>query len=389
MFHIAGEKDIKKGSVTDIYFKRTEEILRSLKKDPLVTVEITVKRFPGGYRWGILAGVEEVLRLLEQVDSVSVRCLPEGTYFRELEPVMTIRGRYLDFGIYETAILGFLCQASGIATRAARCKMLAGEKQVFSFGARRMHPAIAPMIDRNAFIGGLDGVSTTMGAEISGEQPVGTMPHALILIMGDTVDATRAFHEVIEPGVPRVSLIDTFNDEKFEAIRISEAMGEKLSGIRLDTPSSRRGDFKDILEEIRWELDIRGFKDIKLVVSGGLSEDDIIHLRDIADSFGVGTTISSAPVLDYALDIVEIEGKPTAKRGKRSGAKTVMRCSRCGKDRIVPEPEGRKASGCEECGGSCEDIMVQAISSGRVLYDFPPAKVLRDRVRDSFSRLEL
>jgi nicotinate phosphoribosyltransferase len=389
MFHIAGEEDIRKGRVTDVYFKRTEEILRSKKKNPAVTVEIMVKKFPEDYRWGILAGVEEVIRLLGQVDSVSVRCMPEGTYFREFEPVMLIKGKYLDFGVYETAILGFLCQASGIATRAARCKMLAGEKQIFSFGARRMHPAITPMIDRNAFIGGMDGVSTTLGAEIIGEEPVGTMPHALILIMGDTVEATRAFDEVIKPIVPRISLIDTFNDEKFEALRVTGAMGDRLLGIRLDTPSSRRGDFKHILEEIRWELDIRGYKGIKLVVSGGISENDIIELRDIVDSFGIGTTISSAPVLDFALDIVEIEGKPVAKRGKRSGVKKVLRCKNCGQDRIVLETKGKGIVKCEHCSGRCEDLFIDAVTSGKISYDFPPEKTIRDRVMGSFSFLEL
>lgn len=250
MFHIAGEKDIRKGRLTDIYFKRTEAVLKSIGKNPIVTVEIIVKKFPCGYRWGILAGVEEAISLLAGVDSVSVKCLPEGTFFREFEPVMSIKGRYLDFGVYETAILGFLCQASGIATSAARCKICSGEKQVFSFGARRMHPAIAPMIDRNAFIGGVDGVSTTMGADLIGEEPVGTMPHSLVLIIGDTAEATKAFHEVIEQKIPRISLIDTFNDEKTEAIKVSEIMGDSLYGIRLDTPSSRRGNFKEILVNV-------------------------------------------------------------------------------------------------------------------------------------------
>ncbi len=389
MFHIAGEEDIRKGRLTDIYFKRTEEILRSKKKNPMVTVEIMVKKFPGDYKWGILAGVEEVIRLLEQVDSISVRCMPEGTYFREFEPVMLIKGNYLDFGVYETAILGLLCQASGIATRAARCKMLAGEKQVFSFGARRMHPAIAPMIDRNAFIGGVDGVSTTLGAELIGEEPVGTMPHALILIMGDTIEATKAFHEVIEPKIPRISLIDTFNDEKFEAIKVSEAMGDRLFGIRLDTPSSRRGDFRDILKEIKWELDIRGYRGIKLVVSGGISEKDIIELGDIVDSFGIGTTISSASVMDFALDIVEIEGRPIAKRGKRSGAKKVLRCSSCGKDRIVLETEKKDDFQCGDCGSKYEDLLIESITSGKVLYDYPAPGAIRDRVISSLKSLEL
>ncbi len=95
------------------------------------------------------------------------------------------------------------------------------------------------------------------------------MPHSLILIMGDTVEATKAFNRVIDPKIKRISLIDTFGDEKFEAIRVAEGLGEDLFGVRLDTPSSRRGDFKKILEEVRWELDIRGFEKVRLSCKRG------------------------------------------------------------------------------------------------------------------------
>src|SRR4029434_3889837 len=96
-----------------------------------------------------------------------------------------------------------------------------------------------------------------------------TSPHALCLMVGDTVDALRAFHEVVEPKVRRVALIDTLQDEKFEALRVAEALGQDLYAVRLDTRSSRRGDLYRILEEVRWELDLRGFDHVRLVASGG------------------------------------------------------------------------------------------------------------------------
>ena len=84
--------------------------------------------------------------------------------------------------------------------------------------------------------------------------------------------------------------------------------------------------FKSILKEVRWELDLRGFSHVKLLVSGGLDEHKISELNQIADAYGVGTCISNARVLDFSMDIVEIEGKPLAKRGKLSGAKQVWQC---------------------------------------------------------------
>lgn len=389
MFHIANADDIKKGRLTDIYFKRTEEILEAAGKNPVVKAEIFLKGFPEGYRWGILAGIEETIKLLSDIDKISIRCMPEGMVFKDFQPVMVIEGKYLDFGIYETAILGFLCQASGIATKAARCKLAAGDKLIYSFGARRMHPAITPMVERSAFIGGADGVSTTLGAELIRQEPVGTIPHSLILIMGDAVEAAKAFNQVIEPKIKRISLIDTFGDEKFEAIRVAEGLGEALFGIRLDTPASRRGNFKKILEEVRWELDIRGFENVKLVVSGGLDEEDIIKLRDIVDAFGVGTAISGAKVLDFSLDIVEIEGKKISKRGKMSGAKKVIRCQNCFSDRIILEDRKVSDYRCVECNGTYKDIFIDAVKEGKILYDFPPASDIRKNATGQFEFLEL
>lgn len=389
MFHIANADDIKKGRLTDIYFKRTEEILKATGKNPVVKAEIFLKGFPEGYRWGILAGIEETIKLLSDIDKISIRCMPEGMVFKDFQPVMVIEGKYLDFGIYETAILGFLCQASGIATKAARCKLAAGDKLIYSFGARRMHPAITPMVERSAFIGGADGVSTTLGAELIHQEPVGTIPHSLILIMGDTVEATKAFNQVIEPKIKRISLIDTFGDEKFEAIRVAEGLGEALFGIRLDTPASRRGNFKKILEEVRWELDIRGFENVKLVVSGGLDEEDILKLRDIVYAFGVGTAISGAKVLDFSLDIVEIEGKKISKRGKMSGAKKVIRCQNCFSDRIILEDRKVSDYRCVECNGIYKDIFIDAVKEGKILYDFPQASDIRKNAIGQFQFLEL
>jgi nicotinate phosphoribosyltransferase len=389
MFHTADDDDIKKGRLTDIYFERTEKILKDIRENPRVKAEIFLKSFPSGYTWGVLAGIEEALKLLSAVDKISIRCMPEGTVFREFQPVMVIEGKYLDFGIYETAILGFLCQSSGIATKAARCRIAAQDKLVYSFGARRVHPAITPMVERSAFIGGADGVSTTLGAELIGSEPVGTIPHALILIMGDTVEATKAFNQVIEPKIKRISLIDTFNDEKFEAIRVARSLGRDLFGVRLDTPSSRRGDFKKILEEVRWELDIRGFNEVKLVVSGGLDEGDILNLRDVVDVFGIGTAVSGARVLDFSMDIVEIEGEKIAKRGKMSGAKKVIRCNNCFDDRVILEEKKTSDYRCGKCGSVYKDLFVEAVKEGKILYSFPEASDIREKILKQLQFLEI
>ena len=372
-------EEIRRGDTTDVYFRRTMEILRSMGKDRVpVKAEAFVKRFPAGYEYGILAGMDEMLSLFSGRE-VDIRAMEEGTLFHTEEPVLSIEGPYGAFCEMETAMLGVLCQASGVATKAARIKHLAGEKTVFSFGARRMHPALSTVIDRNAFIGGVDAVSVIRSAEFLGEAPSGTMPHALILVLGDTVAALRAFDDAVDPAVSRVCLIDTLQDEKFEAVRAAQALGKKLSAVRLDTPSSRRGNFRKLLQEVRWELDLRGCGHVRLLASGGLGEEEIKELVDVVDGFGIGTCISNAPTVDFALDIVEVEGTPFAKRGKRSGGKQVFRCPSCGSRKVVPESV---ASPRCACGAGMEGLLLPMMRGGKVLAAYRTPRELRKRVLD-------
>ncbi len=382
-FHTATDEEIARGEITDVYFERTLKVLREKGIRKRVRAEFIAKKLPEGDPWGVLAGIEECATLLDGLP-VNFRAMPEGSFFHSLEPVMDVEGVYSDFAVYETALLGMICQASGVATRAARCRKAAGDRPVVSFGARRMHPAVAPMIERSAYIGGCDGVAVGKSAELIGGEPIGTMPHALILVVGNTVEATRIFHEVVDPGIKRISLIDTFQDEKFETLHVAEALGKALYAVRLDTPVSRRGDFLEILREVRWELDLRGYREVKLYVSGGIHEEDILHLNPVADGYGVGTFISNAPVVDFSMDIVEVEGKPLAKRGKWSGGKRVVSCPGCGIRRILPLPD--VCSRCD-CGEEMTDLLVPLLEKGRLVRSLPRPREIRQSVLDQLQNL--
>ncbi|HEC62378.1 MAG TPA: nicotinate phosphoribosyltransferase, partial [bacterium] len=174
MFHLSSNGDIKKGRITDIYFERTLKIIKEKNIDKKVVAEIRARTLPSPHQWAILAGLDEALYLLEGLE-IDVWSMPEGSLFYPFEPVLTIEGNYSEFGRYETALLGLVCQASGIATRAARCKKSSRGKTVYHFGARRMHPGITFMIDRASFIGGCDGVAVRSSAKELGEKPVGTI----------------------------------------------------------------------------------------------------------------------------------------------------------------------------------------------------------------------
>lgn len=321
-FKIVPEDEILEGKTTDVYFLKTEEVLRRKGVNPNVVAEVITT----SEGWAVLAGLEEVAQLLEG-KAVDVYAMPEGTIFFPFEPVLRIEGRYLEFARYETALLGFLCHESGIATKAARIKKAAGDVPVISFGTRRQHPAIAAMIERCAYLGGMDGVSCVAGAERIGIEATGTMPHALMICFGEDrqKDAWKAFDEVIAKDVPRICLCDTYYDEKKESVMAAETLGDSLRAVRLDTPGSRKGNFRRIIEEVRWELDIRGYKHVGIFISGGIDEEEVIALKDIVAGFGVGTSVANARCIDFALDIIEREGEPCAKRGKRGGKKQVYR----------------------------------------------------------------
>ncbi|KYC54175.1 MAG: putative nicotinate phosphoribosyltransferase [Candidatus Methanofastidiosum methylothiophilum] len=382
MFFTASEEDIKSGKTTDFYFINTKKILDEKNINKKVVVEITASGLPNNYRWGIMSGLYEALKLLEGYN-VDVMGLDEGSLFYPQEPVLTIEGNYREFCHLETALLGFLCQSSGISTKSARLKKLAGEKPVLSFGVRRMHPTIAPMIDRAAYVGGLDGFSCIGAENVIGKKASGTMPHSLALILGDSREAFILFDDIIDKSVPRIVLVDTFCDEKREALIAAESI-KNLTGVRLDTPGSRRGNMSKIIQEVRWELDIRGYKNVKIFISGGLDEDSFKNLNG-ADAFGVGTSVSNAKTIDFALDIVEIEGVPFTKRGKFSGKKTVLRCPKCLSGKIAYGTTHEKCT----CGEKFKPIQKQLMKNGKILLDFEEASKTRDKVLDQIKIVEL
>ena len=379
-FHMASANAIRRGLVTDVYFERSKQILDAKGIDRHVVMETRSRKLPRG-DWGVFCGLEEALAVLEG-QPVDVWALPEGTLFYGGEPTLLVAANYREFAVYETALLGVLCQASGVATKAARCVTAAQGHPVYSFGARRMHPAIAPMIERSAYIGGCAGVACIPGAELIGEPAVGTIPHALVLVLGDSTSATLAFDEIIDSNVPRVALVDTFGDEKFESLENVELLTSNIHAVRLDTTSSRRGDMGAIAKEVRWEFDIRGYENVQLFVSGGLDEDDIPRLLDVVDAFGVGTAISNASVVDFAMDIVEIEGEPVAKRGKESGTKQLHVCSHCGYRAITLFTT--TLSDCPACGrsASIEPQLAKYLENGQLLRDLPSPQTIRQSVLD-------
>jgi len=314
--------EILSGDSADVYFARAEAILAREGMDPLVTMEVFAREE------AVLCGIDEARNLLGHVladadpTETQLESLEDGDAIEPKEIVLRIRARYRRFGLYETAMLGMLAQSTGWATAARECVRVAAPDPVISFGARHVHPDITDVLDYAAIVGGCVGASTPAGARLAGLAPTGTMPHSLVLIFGDTVEAAMAFDRHVGPEVPRIVLVDTFKDEAEEALRVAQALGDRLYGVRLDTPAERGRVTADLVHEVRARLDQAGYGHVRITVSGGLDPERIRYFKEAGapvDSFAVGSYISGATPIDFTGDIKEIDGRPIAKRGRIPG----------------------------------------------------------------------
>ena len=315
-------KSVLSADSADVYFHRAEEVLARENLDPHVVMEVFARRD------AVLCGIDEAKSLLAHAladadpGETTVEALADGDRCAPKEIVLRISAHYRAFGLYETALLGMMAQSTGWATAARECVEAAAPQPVINFGARHVHPDVSHTLDYAAIVGGCVGASTPAGARLAGLAPTGTMPHSLVLIFGDTVRAAQAFERHMAVDVPRIVLVDTFRDEAEEALRVAEALGDRLYGIRLDTPVERGRVTPALVEECRARLDQAGHGHVRIIVSGGLTPDRIREFKDYGapvDSYAVGSYIAGARPIDFTGDLKQIDGRPIAKRGRIPG----------------------------------------------------------------------
>jgi nicotinate phosphoribosyltransferase len=307
------------GENADVYFLRTQQVLRSDGRNPIVTMEAFCRK-----EGAILCGIDEVKGLLavalhEEASAgrATVWGLRDGDVIGAKEVVLRIRAPYLSFAHLETAYLGAMAHGTGWATAARAIVDAAAPTRVIAFGARHVHPNVADRLDHAALIGGAQAASTSAASARHGIAPVGTMPHALVLIYGDTVEAALAFDRAMESDVPRIVLVDTFRDEAEESARVAAALGDRLGGVRLDRASELGGVTPELVAEVRAALDGAGATSAKIVISGGLTQ--FKAAGSAVDTYAVGSAISGTRPIDFTADIHDIDGTPIGKRGRASG----------------------------------------------------------------------
>lgn len=332
---------IRKGFYSAVYFNRTKEILLREKNFKKVTMQVFQK-----HQGSTLCGTGEVRELLNNatgyydgrrwVDmstSLAVNSLQDGESLRSRETVMHLIGPYAYFAHLESIYLGILARRTSVATKTREVVEAAGKKSVIFFADRFDFFLNQTGDGYAAKIGGASAVCTPAMSDGYGREPVGTIPHSLIAICdGNTVEAAKVFTKHY-PDSKLIVLVDFDNNCVNTVLEAAKALKDKLWGIRIDTPENLVdtsllnevrprnklfGVNPALVRLVRKALNQEGFKDVKIVVSGGFNKDKVKLFEyegTPVDIYGVGSALVHGEN-DFTADIVKVEERQIAKAGR-------------------------------------------------------------------------
>jgi len=332
IFHLPVEK-MQAGYYTDKYFVRTREVLLADGHHAHVLMQVFTKSH------AFLGGIDEAIAILKLCshswEDLTVHALYDGDEVSPWETVLTIEGPYAAFAHLETLYVGVLARRTRVGTNTRLVVEAARPKDVMFFPARHDHWLVQTGDGYAAHIAGAIGVSTDAQASWWGSEGIGTVPHAMIAAYGgDTVLAARKFAEYMPKDVKLICLVDFENDSVRTSLEVARALGPRLYGVRLDTSATLvdksickgMGDFDprgvnpQLVRNVRQALDAEGFRDVKIVVSGGFTVEKIRAFEDAkvpVDSYGVGSSLfRDQGKYDFTADVVMKDGKPCAKVGR-------------------------------------------------------------------------
>lgn len=341
----------------DKYFLRAKEILRKENLNPTVTAQVFLRRE------GKIYGINETMAIFEKYSNLGNLCLlkEEECRFKPLESVLKIMAPIQDIIDLETMYLGVISRETTlnnggqdidlrlIRNRMAEIVELVGDRSVSYFGARHWGYERDQDIARVCKEAGAANCSTDEGAKAWGIdcKGIGTIPHALEAIYhwkyglnNAVVESTKVFNKHIDKKVPRIALVDYANREILDSLRVTDALGKDLYGIRIDTcgenymqgvvkdydykPCDRvKGVCVDGVVQVRRMLDLCGFKDVKIILSSGFAKPEKVKAFvkaekrlgiKLFDELGVGALFDSWTA---TMDIVRVENMPISKVGRQ------------------------------------------------------------------------
>lgn len=332
------DERIRDGWFSAVYFLKTRAIIEANLPKNIVTMQFFQKKE------AVLCGTDEVIALIhtfaEQPEALEIKSLKDGDKIKPFESVLTITGPYQHFGFLEGIIDGILSRRTSVATnvynvvKAARTS--GKQKPVIFMGDRDDHFTQQAGDGYAAFIGGSTAQATHAMNEWWGKEGMGTMPHALIqMFRGDIVAATKAYHEMF-PEDELMALVDYNNDVITDSLKVAREFGDKLKAVRVDTSRTLvdkyflrnhhlmgtfdpRGVNPELIFALRKALDEEGFTYVKIVASGGFTEEKIksFERNEVpVDMYGVGSSLLKIKI-GFTGDNVLLNGSHSAKEGRK------------------------------------------------------------------------
>ena len=329
---------LEDGWFSAVYFLKTKQIAEEILPNNHVTMQFFQKDH------AVLCGTDEVIALLhtfaDQPETLEIKSLKDGDRIQPYETVLTISGSYQQFGYLEGIIDGILARRTSVATNVynvVKAARISGkQKPVIFMGDRDDHYTTQAGDGYAAFIGGSTAQATHAMNEWWGKEGMGTMPHALIqMFRGDVVAAAEAYHKVF-PEDELSALVDYNNDVITDSLKVAKRFGDQLSSVRLDTSRTLvdkyflrnhhlmgtfdpRGVNPELLFALRKALDDEGFQHVKIMVSGGFTEERIEEFEKAGvpvDMYGVGRNLLRLNI-GFTGDLVLLNGSPEAKEGRK------------------------------------------------------------------------
>ena len=306
---------------TDLYELTMMQGYFYKQNNPDVVFEMFFRRnpFSGGY--SIFAGLEDLLRRLENLafddDDISylhstgifrdsfldylkdfrfsgdLYSMDEGSVVFPSEPLITVKANLMEAQLIESMLLNIVNYQTLIATKSSRVYTASGSGKILEFGLRRAQGIDGALsASRAAYIGGASATSNTYAGKQFEIPVTGTMAHSWVMSFNSELEAFRKYAELYPDST--VLLIDTY-DTLGSGLENAIIVGKELQakglnfGVRLDS-----GDLQYLSEKVRARLDEEGLQKAFIAVSNDLEEHIIRQLvRDGApiDSWGVGTQL--------------------------------------------------------------------------------------------------
>jgi len=342
------------GLLTDRYeLTMLGAALRDGSADRPCVFEVFARRLPEGRRYGVVAGTARVLDAIDRfrfdADELAVLTAtgvvdeslaawladfrfrgdvdgyPEGELYFPHSPVLTVSGTFAEAVVLETVVLSILNHDCAVAGAAARMVTAAAGRPIIEMGSRRTHEQAAAAAARAAYLAGFASTSNLAAAQRFGVPTAGTAAHAFTLLHDDERAAFEA--QVTYSGPGTTLLVDTYDITRGIELAV-EVAGPALGAVRIDS-----GDLGVMARHAREQLDRLGNTGTRIVVSGDLDEFAIAALAATpVDSYGAGTAVvtgSGAPTAGMVYKLVEVDGRPVAKRSEHKeshgGRKTALR----------------------------------------------------------------